>query len=55
MGNGVPAYDYSAARFGSIGQLNGPDPQVTTRAIGGIYPVQQLSNRTFRYGGPGVC
>jgi hypothetical protein len=57
MGNGVPADDYTAARVGSISQLNGPDPKVAVRAIGGdyVYPVLQLSDRTFRYGGPGAC
>jgi Neprosin len=55
MGNGITAYDYSAARIGSITQLNGPEPKVLPRSIGGVYPVLSLSDRTFRYGGPGVC
>ena len=55
MGNGVEAYKDYAARIGSITQLNGPEPKVVAREIGDAYPVQQLSDRTFRYGGPGVC
>ena len=55
MGNGLSAYTDSAARFGSITQINGPAAQVTTRQIGGYYEVNQLSDRTFRYGGPGGC
>lgn len=55
MGNGASAYSDSAARFGSITQLNGPVAKVTTRQLGGYYDINQLSDRTFRYGGPGGC
>lgn len=55
MGNGTGAYSDGAARFGSITQINGPAARVSTRQIGGFYDVSQLSDRTFRYGGPGGC
>lgn len=55
MGNGVDAYNDGSARFGSITQLNGPAAKVTTRQIGDYYNVNQLSDRTFRFGGPGAC
>jgi Neprosin len=61
MGNGVDANKDTAARFGSITQLNGPDPSVSVKTIGpdskngSPYPAVQLSARTFRFGGPGVC
>jgi hypothetical protein len=55
MGNGLLPIDPYAARVGSVTQLNGPDAKIAVRAIGGVYPALQLSDRTFRYGGPGVC
>jgi hypothetical protein len=54
MGNGIGANKDTAARVGSINQLNGPDPKVTVKATSDLYPVAQLSDRTFRYGGPGL-
>ncbi len=60
MGTGAPPWDDTAARIGSITELDGGvadinvDPYV--RGIGGVYPAPlQLSNRTFRYGGGGAC
>jgi hypothetical protein len=61
MGNGLSVDNPSAARFGSIGQLNGPDANVVTRllspaaGVASPYGVQSLSGRTFRFGGPGAC
>ena len=55
MGTGSSAFTDTSARFGSIGLINGPAAQVITREIGGVYNVNQLSDRTFRYGGPGGC
>ena len=60
MGTGWDASRDSAARFGSISLINGPSPVATTRALSPdtdnpVYPVNQLSDRTFRYGGPGRC
>jgi hypothetical protein len=61
MGNGIDANKDTAARFGSITQLNGPDANLLVRTLGpdakaaSPYPAVQLSARTFRFGGPGVC
>jgi len=61
MGNGLDSKDPSAARFGSITQLNGPDANVALRTltpdpkIASPYSTVALSGRTFRFGGPGDC
>jgi Neprosin len=60
MGTGVLSPDPAAARIGTIALLDGPDPAFTARATSpdstsGVYPVNPLSDRTFRYGGPGAC
>jgi hypothetical protein len=62
MGNGLDANkDTTAARIGSITQLNGPDASVSVRTLGpdsktsSPYPAVALSARTFRFGGPGAC
>ena len=60
MGTGYDASRDSAARFGSISLINGPAPVATVRSsspdgAASVYPVNSLSDRTFRYGGPGRC
>ncbi|WP_239175387.1 neprosin family prolyl endopeptidase [Actinoplanes cyaneus] len=55
MGNGKKSNDKTSARIGSVAYLNGPDPSVTVRSTSDYYTVEQLSPRTFRYGGPGDC
>ncbi|WP_412734766.1 neprosin family prolyl endopeptidase [Krasilnikovia sp. MM14-A1259] len=55
MGNGLPASSTSAARIGSVSFLSALDVNLTTYATPSLYTVNQLSNRTFRYGGPGAC
>ena len=60
MGTGYYPDDYSAARVGSISLINGPEPaiQVDASSPDSYYPVYgavKLSERTFRYGGPGAC
>ncbi|BCY05282.1 hypothetical protein L3i22_003700 [Actinoplanes sp. L3-i22] len=55
MGNGKKSDDTTSARIGSVAYLNGPDPSVTVRSTSDYYSVNQLSARTFRYGGPGAC
>jgi hypothetical protein len=59
MGNGVDATKDTAARFGSITQLNGPDANVALKTltpdpkIPSPYSAVALSGRTFRFGGGG--
>jgi hypothetical protein len=56
MGNGIDSSSSSAARVGSIsllGTLLGVTSSVG--ASNSIYTVNKLSERTFRYGGPGAC
>lgn len=55
MGNGKSSDDVNSARIGSVAYLNGPDPSVAVRSTSDLYTVNQLSLRTFRYGGPGAC
>ncbi|WP_412741548.1 neprosin family prolyl endopeptidase [Krasilnikovia sp. MM14-A1004] len=55
MGNGLPASNASAARIGSVSFLSLLDVNLSTYAVPSVYTVAQLSNRTFRYGGPGAC
>lgn len=55
MGNGEFADSSTASRVGSISQTNGPEPvaSVRTRFGDGRYSTLSLSDRTFRFGGPG--
>jgi hypothetical protein len=55
MGNGQWASSGSATRIGSISFTNGPAVNFTPRSTSSYYSVQALSDRTFRYGGPGAC
>ncbi|BCJ44003.1 hypothetical protein GCM10010168_68060 [Actinoplanes ianthinogenes] len=55
MGNGKPSTDGTAARIGSLAYLNGPAVEMFVRSTSEYYNVTALSNRTFRYGGPGAC
>ncbi|HET6530322.1 MAG TPA: neprosin family prolyl endopeptidase [Actinoplanes sp.] len=60
MGTGADAFDLSAARAGSISLINGPEVSISVRANSPeaeapVYGANRLSERTFRYGGPGAC
>jgi hypothetical protein len=56
MGNGLTSSSSSAARVGSIAWLGTLLPVTTdVDASSSVYPVTKLSERTFRYGGPGAC
>jgi hypothetical protein len=60
MGTGQSALLTGAARVGSISLINGPDENIRVRAsspdgVDPVYDSEQLSNRTFRFGGPGAC
>jgi Neprosin len=60
MGNGAPAWSDSAARVGSVAEIDGgyvnTSVDLNIRGIGGLYPAPvPLSSRTFRYGGDGAC
>jgi hypothetical protein len=56
MGNGITSGSSSAARVGSIAWLGTLLPVTTVvEASSSVYPVTKLSERTFRYGGPGAC
>ena len=64
MGTGEPATSEAAARIGTISLIIEPEqtPALVTRTISperesGYYPVEQRSERTFRYGGkaPTTC
>ncbi|OJF12580.1 hypothetical protein BG844_20050 [Couchioplanes caeruleus subsp. caeruleus] len=55
MGNGLVVSDGNAARMGTISMTNGPEPKATVRATSPHYGVLSLSDRTFRFGGPGAC
>ena len=44
-----------AARIGSATYVNGPAVQLVVGSSGGTYATNQLSDRTFRYGGAGAC
>jgi hypothetical protein len=58
MGTGAPVASTAAARVGTIALLGGAEPSLTFRTTSagvepGHYPMERLSDRTFRYGGPG--
>jgi hypothetical protein len=63
MGTGAEALEASAARAGSISLINSTDdaqPAISVRANSPeadapVYSANKLSDRTFRYGGPGAC
>ena len=56
MGNGRSSSgDTKAAKIGSIAYLNGPKVDLAVRSTNPVYDVVKLSDRTFRYGGPGSC
>ncbi|GAB1691874.1 neprosin family prolyl endopeptidase [Krasilnikovia sp. M28-CT-15] len=56
MGNGLAAEDANAARIGSASYPDSTEPvRLVVRATGGVYSALALSDRTFRYGGPGAC
>ncbi|WIM96888.1 neprosin family prolyl endopeptidase [Actinoplanes oblitus] len=55
MGNGKSSTEGTAARIGSLAYLNGPPVDMFVRSTSDYYNVTALSNRTFRYGGPGAC
>jgi Neprosin len=53
MGNGQGGDQ--AAGLSSVTFLNGPSVTMGIRSTTDVYPVMQLSGRSFRYGGPGAC
>ncbi|WP_242625179.1 neprosin family prolyl endopeptidase [Krasilnikovia cinnamomea] len=56
MGNGLAANDPNAARIGSASYPDSTEPvKLVVSATGGVYSAVALSDRTFRYGGPGAC
>jgi Neprosin len=55
MGTGVLPDTSAAARFSSVVYVDGPAISLTVRATNDLYPVKVLTDRTFRYGGPGAC
>jgi len=55
MGNGQTTDKVTAAKMGSIAYLNGPPEGMNVRSTNDVYSVNVLSNRTFRFGGPGAC
>jgi len=55
MGNGKKPDDSTAARIGSVTYVNGPTVQLTVAPTTNVYTTNQLTDRTFRYGGPGAC
>ncbi|WP_412747174.1 neprosin family prolyl endopeptidase [Krasilnikovia sp. MM14-A1004] len=56
MGNGLAADDANAARIGSASYPDSTEPvKLVVRTQGGVYSAVALSDRTFRYGGPGAC
>ena len=57
MGNGKTPESTAAARIGSVTYVNGPTVALRVNATTDVYATAQLSDRTFRYGGPGasVC
>ena len=55
MGNGNPVESTAAARIGSVVYVNGPPVSLSVKPIGDVYGALKLSERTFRYGGPGAC
>jgi hypothetical protein len=55
MGNGSTPETSAAARIGSVTYVNGPTVALKVTATTDVYATSQLSDRTFRYGGPGAC
>jgi hypothetical protein len=55
MGNGNTPDSTAAARIGSVAYVNGPTVALKVTATTDVYATSKLSDRTFRYGGPGAC
>jgi hypothetical protein len=57
MGNGeTPTPDNAAAaKFSTVMYVNGPPVVLSLRTIGDAYSTAKVTDRTFRYGGPGTC
>jgi hypothetical protein len=55
MGNGKTPDTTASARIGSVTYVNGPTVALKVNATTDVYATSQLSDRTFRYGGPGAC
>jgi Neprosin len=56
MGNGkIPDDTTAAAKFGSVTYVNGPTVVLGVTATSARYPTYQVTDRTFRYGGPAAC
>jgi neprosin-like protein len=55
MGNGLTPDNISAARFGSVMYVNGPPVALDVKSTSDVFSSNKLSDRTFRYGGPGAC
>jgi hypothetical protein len=55
MGNGLTPDSTTAARFGSVVFVNGPVVALTVKPTTDVFSTARLSDRTFRYGGPGSC
>jgi len=53
MGDGDSTDLSTAARFSSVVYVDGPAVSLSVRTIGDAFQVNRLSDRTFRYGGPG--
>jgi hypothetical protein len=55
MGNGTTPDSTTAAKIGSVTYVNGPTVALKVSATTAVYASTALSDRTFRYGGPGAC
>jgi hypothetical protein len=55
MGNGKTPDNTAAARIGSVTYVNGPTVALSVAPTTSMYSTTQLTDRTFRYGGPGAC
>jgi hypothetical protein len=55
MGNGLTPDNLLAARFGSVMFVNGPVVSLEVKSTTDVFSSNRLSDRTFRYGGPGSC
>jgi hypothetical protein len=56
MGNGLPALVDSAAKISSAVFVNGPTVTLDIKNIdNSVWPIFKFSDRTFRFGGPGLA
>jgi neprosin-like protein len=55
MGTGIAASEPGAARFGSVTLLEALAPSIEVTQNYDFYGALRLSDRTFRFGGPGAC